>query len=300
MEKHNRTLLILNGKGANNDSLRQAVTALRKQGWIIDVRVTWEHGDGQRYVNEAFALDASTVVAGGGDGTINEVATALVALPANKRPVLAILPLGTANDFATSAGIPTEMENALRLALIGKATPIDLAQVNNSRYFINMATGGFGTRITSETPERLKSALGGVSYFIHGLMRMDTLKADQCTIRGADFEWQGEALAIGVGNGRQAGGGQRLCPDALVNDGLLALSIVTAQEMVPTLLNAVFGNDDDNPNITRASLPWLTIHAPHEMTFNLDGEPLTGTDFRIEIIPAALYCRLPPDCSLLA
>ncbi|OON39677.1 lipid kinase YegS [Izhakiella australiensis] len=300
MDKHARTLLILNGKGANNDALRNAVILLRKEGWIIDVRVTWEHGDGQRYVNEALTLEASTVVAGGGDGTINEVATALVRLPADKRPVLAILPLGTANDFATSAGIPLEMENALRLALVGKASIIDLARVNNTRYFINMATGGFGTRITTETPEKLKSALGGVSYFIHGLMRMDTLKADECTISGPDFIWQGEALAIGIGNGRQAGGGQRLCPNALVNDNLLDLSIVTAQEMVPTLLNAIFGGDDDNPNITRASLPWLTIHAPHEMTFNLDGEPLTGTDFRIEVIANAIECRLPPSCELLA
>ncbi|MCP6060354.1 lipid kinase YegS, partial [Klebsiella pneumoniae] len=81
------------------------------------------------------------------------------------------LPLGTANDFATSVGIPEGMEPALRLALVGKATAIDLARVNGDRYFINMATGGFGTRITTETPEKLKSALGGVSYFIHGLMR---------------------------------------------------------------------------------------------------------------------------------
>ncbi|SFN32413.1 lipid kinase YegS [Izhakiella capsodis] len=300
MDKYARTLLIINGKGANNEALRNAVVLLRKEGWKIDVRVTWEQGDAQRYVDEALALEASTLVAGGGDGTINEVATALAAQPADKRPVLAILPLGTANDFATSAGIPFEMEKALRLALVGKTYTIDLASVNKSRYFINMATGGFGTRITTETPEKLKSALGAVSYFIHGLMRMDTLKADKCTIIGPDFKWQGEALAIGIGNGRQAGGGQRLCPDALVNDNLLALSIVTAQEMVPTLLNAIFGGDDDNPNITRASLPWLEIHAPHKMTFNLDGEPLTGTDFRIEIIPDAIKCRLPPDCPLLA
>lgn len=300
MEKQAGTLLILNGKGAGNEALRAAVGKVREEGYPVEVRVTWEHGDGQRYVNEALALGAETVVAGGGDGTINEIATALAALPADKRPVMGILPLGTANDFATSAGIPMEMENALRLAIVGKATAIDLARVNETRYFVNMATGGFGTRITTETPEKLKSALGGVSYFIHGLMRMDQLKADECSISGPDFEWQGEALVIGIGNGRQAGGGQRLCPEALINDGQLALSIVTAQEVVPTLLNSMFGGDDDNPNIIRAALSSLTIRAPHEMTFNLDGEPLTGTDFRIELLPGAITCRLPPSCELLA
>ncbi|WP_338557132.1 lipid kinase YegS [Erwinia sp. E_sp_B04_7] len=294
------TLAILNGKGAGNEALREAIFKLREEGYPIEVRVTWEQGDGERYVKEAVELQAATVVAGGGDGTINEIATALAVLDEAHRPVLGIVPLGTANDFATSAGIPEEMENALRLAIVGKATPVDIARVNQDRYFINMATGGFGTRITTETPEKLKSALGGVSYFIHGLMRMDTLKADSCELKGPDFSWKGDALVIGIGNGRQAGGGQRLCPTALINDGMLELSIVTSNEILPTLLNSVIGGDDENPNITRASLPWLEITAPHEMTFNLDGEPLSGTSFRIEILPNALSCRLPPSCALLA
>ncbi|PKH20136.1 lipid kinase YegS [Enterobacterales bacterium CwR94] len=294
------TLLIINGKGAGDEMLRNAVKTLRDEGFNLAIRVTWEHGDGERYLQEALKLGATTVVAGGGDGTINEIATALASLPAANRPVLGILPLGTANDFATSAGIPEEMENALRLAIQGKAYEVDLACVNGERYFINMATGGFGTRITTETPEKLKSALGGVSYFIHGLLRMDQLKADSCELRGPDFHWQGDALVIGIGNGRQAGGGQRLCPQALIDDGLLDISVVTAQEVVPTLLNSLFGGDDDNPNIIRATVPWLEISAPHEMTFNLDGEPLSGTQFRIEILPAALSCRLPPACPLIA
>lgn len=299
MENHPLTLLILNGKGAGNEELRSAVNTLRAEGFEIAVRVTWEQGDGERYVDEAVKLGAETVVAGGGDGTINEIATALAKLENATPPVLGILPLGTANDFATSAGIPEGMEQALRLALVGKAVSIDLACVNQQRYFINMATGGFGTRITTETPEKLKSALGGVSYFIHGLMRMDQLKADSCEINGPDFSWQGDALVIGIGNGRQAGGGQRLCPGALINDGALELSIVTSQEIVPTLLHSLT-RDDENPNITAASLPWLTIRSPHEMTFNLDGEPLSGSEFRIEVMPDALQCRLPPSCELLA
>lgn len=299
MEKHSLTLAILNGKSAGNEELRAAISTLRQQGFPLEVRVTWEHGDGERYVHEAVALQASTVIAAGGDGTINEIATALARLAPQHRPVLGLVPLGTANDFATSAGIPLEMENALRLAILGKATPIDIACVNNDRYFINMATGGFGTRITTETPEKLKSALGGVSYFIHGLMRMDTLKADSCTLQGPDFHWQGDALVIGIGNGRQAGGGQRLCPTALINDGKLELSIATSQELLPTLIHKLT-SDEENPNLITASLPWLTISAPNEMTFNLDGEPLSGTEFRIEVMPDALECRLPPSCELLA
>lgn len=292
------TLLILNGKEAGNQDVRNAVKNLRDEGVTLHVRVTWEQGDAKRYVDEAAALAVDTIIAGGGDGTINEVASALMALAGSSRPSLGILPLGTANDFATSCSIPLQIENALQLAVKGRAVAIDLAQVNNKHYFINMATGGFGTRITTETPEKLKAVLGGASYFIHGLMRMDTIKADSCEIRGPDFEWSGDALVIGIGNGRQAGGGQPLCPDALINDGLLQLRLLIAEELLPALLTSVFSGEK-NKNVIETTLPWLEITAPHDMTFNLDGEPLSGKNFRIEVIPNAIQCRLPPNCELL-
>ncbi|HCR9748338.1 TPA: lipid kinase YegS [Citrobacter koseri] len=292
------SLLILNGKGADNQPLRDAIGLLRDEGVEIHVRVTWEKGDAQRYVNEARQLGVETVIAGGGDGTINEVSAALIQCQGGNVPALGILPLGTANDFATSAGIPEALDKALKLAIAGNAVAIDIAQVNDKTSFINMATGGFGTRITTETPEKLKAALGGVSYFIHGLMRMDTLKPDRCEIRGENFHWQGDALVIGIGNGRQAGGGQQLCPGALINDGLLQLRIFTGEELLPALFSTLT-QPEENPNIVDGASAWFDIQAPHEITFNLDGEPLSGQEFHIEILPNALRCRLPPDCPLL-
>lgn len=88
MDNKPLTLLILNGKGAGNDDLREAISTLREEGFDIAVRVTFEKGDGDRYVKEAIALQAATVVAGGGDGTINEIATALASSEADHRPVL--------------------------------------------------------------------------------------------------------------------------------------------------------------------------------------------------------------------
>lgn len=292
------SLLILNGKSAGDETLRAAIALLRDEGMEIQVRVTWEKGDAGRYVKEAQQLGVDTVIAGGGDGTINEVATALVNCTGDNIPALGILPLGTANDFATSAGIPDTLEKALQLAIVGKAVAVDIARVNDKTCFINMATGGFGTRITTETPEKLKAALGGVSYLIHGLLRLDKLKADRCEIRGEDFQWQGDALVIGIGNGRQAGGGQQLCPQALINDGLLHLRIFTGEELLPALLTTLT-QPDDNPHIIDGKSAWFEISAPHEITFNLDGEPLSGEHFRIEVLPNALQCRLPPDCPLL-
>ena len=109
------SLLILNGKGANEPQLREAVNLLRDEGIDIHVRVTWEKGDAARFIDEALQLNVETVIAGGGDGTIYEVATALV--ERGGKMALGILPLGTANDFATSVGIPQDLASALKLDL---------------------------------------------------------------------------------------------------------------------------------------------------------------------------------------
>ncbi|KFX02891.1 lipid kinase [Pectobacterium betavasculorum] len=298
MEKNPITLLILNGKSAGNEELREAIGELRKDGYTLHVRVTWEYGDAKRYVEEAIQLNADSVIAAGGDGTVNEVAAALAVQPQTVRPCLGIVPLGTANDFATSCQIPMEVRNALALAIKGRAAAIDIAKVNDKHYFINMATGGFATRITTETPARMKAALGSASYVLHALFRMDMLQAERCEIRGPDFHWSGDTLVIAVGNGCQAGGGQELCPEARINDGLLELSVLSAKELLPNMLQAWF-TGSENQNMISATLPWLEISAPDDMTFNLDGEPLTAKRFRIEVLPAAIRCRLPPQCSLL-
>ncbi len=197
-----------------------------------------------------------------------------------------------------ASAFPQDLASALKLAIAGRDVPIDIARVNDKTGFINMATGGFGTRITTETPEKLKAALGGVSYLIHGLMRMDTLKPDRCEIRGENFHWQGDALVIGIGNGRQAGGGQQLCPEALINDGLLHLRIFTGEELIPALFSTL-ANPENSPNIVDGVSSWFEITAPHEMTFNLDGEsrsaakPSVWSCYRR---PCAAGCRPTARC----
>ncbi|MEN8191075.1 MAG: diacylglycerol kinase family protein, partial [Thermodesulfobacteriota bacterium] len=142
-------VLIINGKKAGLPAIREAVKTVREDGHDLQVRVTWEYGDGLRYVTEAAGLGAGVVIAGGGDGTVNELAHGLALLDAQKRPALGILPLGTANDFATGCRIPTEPLLALRLALTAEPVDVDVVQAND-RYFINVASAGFGAAVTTE------------------------------------------------------------------------------------------------------------------------------------------------------
>ncbi|MBC9251387.1 lipid kinase YegS [Pseudomonas alcaligenes] len=292
-----RALLILHGKQAQNDEVRAAVQALREAGWELAVRLTWEAGDGARLVDEALAAGYPTLIAGGGDGTLREVAEALAL--AGGAASLALLPLGTANDFARAAGVPLAPLEALAL-LEQPARPIDLGEVGG-RLFLNMATGGFGSKVTANTSEELKKLLGGAAYLLTGLTRFSEVHSAFGRFRGPDFAWEGEFLALGIGNGRQAGGGHVLCPQARIDDGLLDICIVPApQDLVGTLGTLLSGGILGLESVSlSARLPWLEVTAGEGLDINLDGEPLESRQLRFTARPAALRLHLPGDSALL-
>src|SRR5690349_19927696 len=99
--------VIANGYAANHQQLRTVVAHVRERGHRVEVRVTWEPGDARRYAAEAANAGIATVVAAGGDGTLHEVVNGVVDAGAPARSAIGVLPLGTANDFATACGIPT-------------------------------------------------------------------------------------------------------------------------------------------------------------------------------------------------
>src|SRR5262249_53730094 len=132
--------VIVHGKAAGNELLRSAVGQVRQRGHRVEVRVTWEPGDAVRFAAEAVAAGPDAVVAAGGDGTLNEVVNGVVAEGLPARCPVGVLPLGTANDFATACGIPADdLTAALLLAAEGTPTPIDLGRVNG-RVFVNVAS----------------------------------------------------------------------------------------------------------------------------------------------------------------
>ena len=299
--------LILNGKSAGDDDLRGAVQAMRETGIALDVRVTWEDGDAERYVAEAIADGVDTVIAAGGDGTLSEVATTLAHRDetADALPSLGLVPLGTANDFATAAGIPEGPLAALQLVRAVVAVPLDLLRIDADdgvHWCANLASGGFGTEVTVETDEGLKKMLGGLAYLITGIARLGRIDPLQARLRGPEFAWEGDLIALGIGNGRQAGGGQALCPDALVDDGQLDLTIVPdlsgdVAATVGTLIKE--GKHAALDRVaTRARLPWVELASDRALTLNLDGEPVASRHFRVACVAGRVRMHLPVACPL--
>ena len=296
--------IIIHGRHGENDDLRQAVETLRAAGQQVDVRVTWDPGDGTRFAREACIEKIETIVAAGGDGTVNEVLSGILSVPVGTPlPSLGIVPLGTANDFARACGLPPHPDPALQLIATAEPVPIDVGRLG-PRAFINVATGGFGTQVTTETPDDLKRILGGAAYLVTGLQKFTSMTSSPGRFSGPGFSWAGNFLVLAVGNGRQAGGGQLLCPDAYIDDGLLEVTILP--EIAPGELGAVLGDilqtgiGNAEFAVERVRLPWVELESDVELAINLDGESISGTSFRFEAQAKALRIHLPPDCPLLS
>lgn len=293
-----RTLrLIINGKAAGAEGLREGVEFLRKAGHRVEVRVTWEQGDANRWVVES---QEEVVVAVGGDGTVHEVVQGLMDRPAGHRPALGIVPMGTANDFANGCGLPLDLPGALDLCANGALVPIDVARAND-RWFINAACSGFGAEVTANTPLELKRLLGGAAYTVMAALLAINFKPAQGRLVLPEGELHGSSVVAIIGNGRQTGG-QPVTPKALINDGLLDV-LVIREVPASGLLQAareLQALEPDGEYIFYRQAPWVEFHPDHPMPINLDGEPVDFDCVRCEVVPEALRLIVPPDCPALA
>jgi len=300
--------IILHGKAANDARLRHAVHSMREAGHVVEVRVTWERGDAARLTAEAVTEvgreKIDCIVAGGGDGTINEVFAAAYAAGLPRECSLGVLPLGTANDFAHAVGVPTEdTAAALELAASAPRRLIDIGLLDG-RTFINLVSGGFGSRVTVETDPKLKQRLGGLAYAITGISHFAELSEYRGQFRAENFSWEGPFLALAIGNGRLAGGGIPLCPNALIDDGLLDLTVLPAMDRAARLdafaLLLRQGAAGIRAKLITARSSWVEYQSEHDVNVNLDGEPTVLKRFRAECRRQALPVRLGESAVLRA
>jgi len=291
--------LILNGKVAGNDALRTAILRQRATGHRIGVRVTWERGDARRFVSEGGEVDL--LIAAGGDGTLNEVLHGLMNLSRRAQPVLGVVPLGTANDFANGCGIPRDTEKALALCLEGAALPIDVGKANG-HWFINAASVGFGAEVTATTSPELKRLLGPAAYAVMGAILALNVHQYYGRLTLPDREITGSGPVAIVGNGSQTGGSFQVAPRARIDDGLLDVLVVRHIPATALLTAAreLQQLSTDGEYISYWQTPWAEVHPEETIPVNLDGEAVRFSTVRYEAVPGAIRLIVPPDCPLLS
>ena len=287
--------LILHRKSANEPAVKEAVRSVRGKGIKLRVRIPWNKKDKARVVKEALKAGSTRIVAGGGDGTIGAVSSALVGKGTKPpRAAMGVLPLGTANDFAHGCGLPVDdLGKCLEIACTGDPKPIDVGRMNG-RSFINVASGGFGAEITATTPVEMKKALGGGAYTIMGLVKAFQLKPYQGRlIVPGEEPFEGAMLVMAVGNNRLAGGGFEVAPKAQMDDGLLDLAVVGPRDGASpgggrVLEELKTPDAPDNQFLHYRQLSAFTIECDRNVHVNLDGEPTSDTKLEFSVLPKHL------------
>lgn len=293
--------VIVNGKNADDPGLREALTLAERLGHHIVLRVTQKQSDVARFVSERAGRPCDVIVAAGGDGSINEVLNAILTSRLSPEPSLAVIPLGTANDFAKGCGIPLDHPAyALELAWTGVAQRIDVGRAND-RFFINVATGGFGAEVAANTPAAAKKVLGGLAYAVTGLLKALSITPYPARLATPDERWEGNMIVFTVGNGRQAGGGIPVAPKAAIDDGLLDLMVIHDAGLLQSgqVLSEMRDVDsEDNRYVFYRQVPSLTVETDQRIRLDVDGEPIYASRFRFDVLPRRLKVMLPPGTPL--
>jgi len=284
------TVLIYNprsGSGDHGDTVRERVAA-----HDYDIEETEAAGDAISLAKAAAETGYETIVAAGGDGTINEVIGGLEQADALDDVTLGVLPLGTGNNFAQQLGI-TDLETAFDVLADGDRRRIDLGQASD-RPFVNSCVAGLTAESSSETSPAMKDRLGVLAYVVTGLRSMSDFESLRLTIDPADDDqsaaWAGEAICVLIGNGRRftaTGGAQ-----ADMEDGLLDIVVIkdvsTFDLMSDRITERLLGSDSEHIIRSKASSLTITNHDPSAISFSLDGEIISHRELTIDVRPGTL------------
>lgn len=268
----------------------RAEAALRACSMEGLVRTTEQRGSAREIARSMIVDGATTVVAWGGDGTINEVAAEVA--PAGV--TLGVVPSGSGNGFARGLGLERRAEAALRTALIGPVRLIDTGEIDG-RIFVNVAGIGFDAHLAAVF-NRLKQR-GATAYFRAGFRELRSYRGQTYTVRTRYESFTMPAFLVAVANCREYGNGAVIAPRALPDDGRLDLVCVPVRPS-PWLLLQSFrlfaGTVDRLPGIRCLAGTTVELSADRPLAFHVDGEVYAGgSSLKISVSPSSLRVRVP-------
>jgi YegS/Rv2252/BmrU family lipid kinase len=241
-------------------------------------------------VRKAIADGAPMIIVGGGDGSLSSTIDFVV----NKECVFALLPLGTANSFARTLGVPLDLEGAVNVIATGERRRIDLGKLNGD-YFANCAAMGLSPMIGEGVPHKLKRYLGRFGYLLWAIWCLIRFHAFRITINDGTNKETLWATEVRIANGRFHGGVE-LVEDAEVDTGRLVVQVVTGRSVLPLIWNWI----GSVLRLPKRQAPTRDFHGrrfsidtrPH-LPISIDGEVTERTPAVAEIASHAIEVVVP-------
>jgi len=289
----------LSGAGADPDVAAERVALLTErfaaEGVDAIVHLTERRHHATDLARTAIASGASIVIAWGGDGTINEVASVID----GSGRAMGVIPAGSGNGFARELGLPAEPHAAIDVILRGRDMLIDVGELDG-RSFFNIAGIGVDAVIAEQFNTRAMGRRGMGPYVVIGLREAFRYRAARYRIVLDGEEVHSSALLIAFANGREYGNGIRLAPHARMDDGKLEAVVVEDRSPLARLWGGrhlVRGTTHLAAKITLRSIERAEVHSDAPIRYHLDGE--TGQadrHVRVCIHPKRLRMRVPVSC----
>ena len=287
-----KNLLIILNPAAHSDKAGRLPEKLRSLCAGADIRMTGMPGDAERMAREAVLGGATTIIAAGGDGTVNEVVNGIVA--SGKSDIrLGVLPVGTMNVFAAELGIPLNfLEKAWEIILRGEIRHLDLpicTTSEGSRCFVQLAGVGLDAEVVRRTSRESKKSLGPLSYLL-SLAQVAGEKPPPVTLESADGTMRNGSFVL-MGNGRFYGGPFAMFRRGSPCDGLIDVLVFRNQSPWDLLryMHAILtGQQDSLRDVEYFQTTSLSLRSESPVPYELDGEMAGYLPLTLRVKKAAL------------
>lgn len=227
------------------------------------------------------------ILVAGGDGTVDNVVNAM--MERNINLPLAILPVGTANDFAKFIKLPKRVSEAVEKILSSEPMLVDVGKINE-KYFINVASTGLFTDISQKTDTNLKNTIGKLAYYLKGLEELPNFRKLKVKLTSEEMNYEGEMYLMLVFNGQTAGN-LKLATRADVFDGYLDVIVIKAvqlYEVLPLFFKILKNEHLDSNKVLYFKTKKLTIESEEDIVVDIDGEPGPGFPLTVECVQGGI------------
>jgi YegS/Rv2252/BmrU family lipid kinase len=285
-------VLIVNARSRKGQDLfREAKQRLEAAGIrLIDAHAVKDPRRLKQRVDQAVADGAPMVIVGGGDGSLS----CSVDFVVDHDCVFALLPLGTANSFARTLGIPLDLEGAVETIAGGRRRRIDLGVINGD-YFVNSAAMGLAPMIADSVPHKLKKYLGRFGYLVWAIWCLARFRPFTVRIDGAGESRSLTALELRIANGRFHGGVE-VVETTDVDSGDIVVQAVIGhykRKLVWNWFATYFRLAARHETVEEIRGRKLEVTTRPELGISIDGEVLTRTPATVEIAAKAIEVVVP-------
>ena len=283
--------LIVNAKSRKGQKLfRRACRRLETLPFPVDAHAVQKPEHLERTVKRALAKKPDLVILGGGDGTVS----GLVDLLVGHDVLLGVLPLGTANSFARTLGLPLDIDGAIDVLASGVPKRIDLGMIDGD-YFANCAAMGLSPQIAETVPHNLKKFLGRIGYLGWAAAQYLQFRPFILTVDDGTEEKRMRVVEVRISNGPYHGG-TWLVDEAAVDSGQIVVQAVTGRyrrTLIKNWFASFFGLEARHQDTVTFTGCDLKVDTRPSLPISIDGEVLARTPVRAKIAAGVIRVMVP-------